>query len=82
MEIIFRQSQAKIKKPKHWRKNVFIIYSPRVVKIEPATGTKIDTDIIVLLPKNSKGFITSILREDEINEFSNDQQRLWVEILN
>ena len=51
-------------------------------KTEPATSTKIDTDIIVLLPKNSKGFITSMLREDKINEFSNEQQQLWVEILN
>ena len=82
MEIIFRQSQAKIKKLKHLTKNAFIIYSPRAVKIEPATSTKIDTEIVVLLPKNSKGFITSIFREDKINEFNSEQQRLRVEILN
>ena len=64
------------------KNNVFVIYSPRAVKIEPATSTKIDTEIIVSLPKKSKGFITSIFREEEINEFSSDQQRLWVEILN
>ena len=34
------------------------------------------------MPKNSKGFITSIFREDKINEFNSEQQRLWVEILN
>ena len=85
MEIIFRRSQATTKKPKHLKKNVFIVYSPRAPKIEPATCTKIDTDIVtetVSLPRNAKGFITSTLREDEINEFSNDQQQLWVEILN
>ena len=82
MEIIFRQSQAKIKKPKHLKKNVFIVYSPRPVKIEPATSTKIDTEIVVLLPKNSKGLITSVFREDEINKFNSEQQRLWVGILN
>ena len=76
MEIIFRQSQAKIKKPKHLKKNVFIVYSPRAVKIEPVISTKKETEIIVLLPKNSKGFTTSIFREDEINEFSSNQQRL------
>ena len=82
MEIIFRQSQATTKKPKHLRQNVFIVFSPRALKIEPATCIKIDTEITVLLSRNAKGFITSILREDEINEFSNNQQRLWVELLN
>ena len=82
MEIIFKRSQAKIKKPKHLKKNVFVVYSPRTVKIEPATSTKIDTEIIVLLPKDSQGFITSIFRENKINEFSSNQQRLRVEILN
>ena len=82
IEIIFRQSQATRKKPKHLRKNVFIVYSPRALKIEPTTSIKVDTEITGLLSRNAKGFITSILREDEINEFSNDQQQLWVEILN
>ena len=79
MEIIFRQSQAKIKKPKHLTKNAFIIYSPRAIKIEPAISTKIDTEMVVLLPKNSKVFIASIYRQNEIDEFNSKQQRLWVE---
>ena len=78
MEIILKRSQAYVKKPKHLKKNVFILYSPRTVKIEPATSKRIDTEIIVSLPKNSKGFVTG----DEINEFNSEQQRLWVEILN
>ena len=82
MEIILKRSQANVKKPKHLKKNVFILYSPRTVKIEPATSKRIDTEIIVSLPKNSKGFVTSIFRRDEINEFDSEQQRLWVEILN
>ena len=82
MEIIFTRSQSKIKKLKHLKKNVFILYSPRAVKVESATSTKIDTEIIISLPKNSKGFITSIFRQDKINEFSSEHQRLWVEILN
>ena len=52
MEIIFRKSQSKIKNPKHLKKNVLILYSPRTVKVEPATSTKIDTEIIISLPKN------------------------------
>ena len=82
MEILFRRSQATTKKPKHLKKNVFIVYLPRALKIEPATCTKINTEITVSLPRNAKGFITFIFREDKINEFSNDQQQLWVEILN
>ena len=82
MEIILKRSQANAKKPKHLKKNVIILYSPRTVKIEPATSKRIDTEIIVSLPKNSKGFVTSIFRGDEISEFNSDQQRLWVEIFN
>ena len=82
MEIILKRSQANVKKPKHLKENVFILYSPRTVKIEPATNKRIDTEIIVSLPKNSKEFVTSIFRGDEINKFNIEQQRLWIEILN
>ena len=82
MEIILKRSQANVKKPRHFQRNVFILYSPRTVKIEPATWKRIDTEIIVFLPKNSKGFVTSVFRGDEIIEFNGEQQSLWVEILN
>ena len=39
-------------------------------------------DLILSLPQNSKGFVTSISRSDEISEFNTDKKRLWVEILN
>ena len=82
MEITLKRSQANVKKPKHLQKNVFILYSPRSVKIEPSSFQKTDTEIIFLLPQNSRGFVTSIFRGDEIIEFNRDQQKLWVEILN
>ena len=82
MEIILKRSQAIVKKPRHLQKNVFILYSPRTVKIEPGTWKRIDTEIIVFLPKNSKGFVISVFRGDEIIEFNGEQRRLWVEILN
>ena len=82
MEIILKRSQANVKKPRHLQKNFFILYSPRTVKIEPGTWKRIDTEIIVFLPKNSKGFVISVFRGDEIIEFNGEQQRLWVEILN
>ena len=38
--------------------------------------------MVVFFPKNSKGFVTSIFRGDEINEICGQKQRLWIEILN
>ena len=66
---------------KAFEKNIFITYWPRAVKIEPATSTKIDTELVLLLAQNSKGFTTSIFRGDEINEFCSEK-RLSIEILN
>ena len=43
---------------------------------------KIDTEMVVFLPKNSKGFVTSIFRGDESNEICGERQRLWIETLN
>ena len=43
---------------------------------------KIDTEMVVFIPKNSKGFFTSIFREDEINDICCQKQRLWIKILN
>ena len=38
----------------HVQKNIFIIYSPKAVTVEPATSTNIDTEITVFLPENSR----------------------------
>ena len=43
---------------------------------------RIDTEMVVFLPSNWKGFVTSIFRGDEINEICSQKQRLWIEILN
>lgn len=51
MEIIFERTSNKVKKPKHLAKNIFLLYSPRKFIIELAGLAKIDTEIIVLLPK-------------------------------
>ena len=82
MEVIFKKSQASVKEPRHLQKYVFILYSPQKVKIEAVTSKSIDTEIILILPKNSKGFVTSVFRGDEIIEFNGERQRLWVEIWN
>ena len=67
-KIIFEKDNFSLKNPKHIQENVFIIYSPKAMKIEPATHMKIDTKVTVFLPQNSKGFLTSIFRRDDINE--------------
>ena len=43
---------------------------------------KIDTEMVVLLPQNSKGFVTSIFRRYKINEIYSQKQRLWIVTLN
>ena len=52
------------------------------MKFEPATHMKIDTEVTVFLPQNSKRFLTSIFRGDEINELFHGKHHLWIEILN
>ena len=66
MEIILKRSHNKVKKPHHVNKNIFALYPPRHINIEPATCSSIDTEIICILPGHSQGFITSTFRGDEI----------------
>ena len=79
--IIFEKSSSSFKKPKHLKSNIFVIYCRRAVKIEPAASMKKDTEMVVFLPQNSKGFVTSIFRGDKINEICSKKQCLWIEIL-
>ena len=82
MEIIFQKNKSIYQKSRTFEKKIFIVYSPRTVRIEPAICSRIGTELVLFLPKNSKGFITSIFGGDEINEFCSEKQRLWIEILN
>ena len=43
---------------------------------------KIDTEMVVFLPQNSKWFITLIFQGDKINKTYSQKKRLWIEILN
>lgn len=82
MKIIFKMSNRGVRNPKHLRKNIFIIYSSKKVKIEPSTCLNIDTEIILSLPEKSNGFVASIFSGDEVNELRQKKQRLQIEILN
>ena len=43
---------------------------------------KIDTEMVVRLPQNSKGFVSSIFQRYKINEIYSQNQRLWIVTLN
>ena len=73
---------SKREKTKTFEEKYFILHSSRAVTVEQATCSKIDTNITLILPKNSNGFVTSKFREEEIFEVVVETQRLWIEILN
>ena len=50
-----------------------MIYSSKFDNAESALYVKIDTDLILSLTQNSKGFVMSIFRGDEISEFNTDK---------
>ena len=80
--ITFEKDKKGVKNPRHLQRNVYILFSPCQFKIEPASYRKIDTEVNTFLPKNSKVFLTSKFRGDEINELFHGKHCLWVEILN
>ena len=41
-----------------------------------------DTDVIVTLPKDSRGYLTSRYKTDEIEQISSNPQRIWTGIIN
>ena len=71
-KIMFEKDNRTLKNPKHFEKNIFLLYSPRNVTItmnyEPASNKKIDTEITAFLPRNSKGYITSKCRTNKNNK--------------
>ena len=81
-KITFEKDNKGVKNLRHLQGNVFVLYSPRQFKIEPTSCKKIDTEVTALLPTNSKGFVSSKFRGNEINELFHGKHRLWVEIIN
>ena len=80
-KIIFKKDSKDIKKPYHLKNNVFLLYAPRNIKVEPTEFQRIDSGILAFIPENARGFVALKFREDEINEIWNGNQRLWVKIL-
>ena len=81
-KVTFEKDKKRVKNPRHLERNVFILFSPRQFKIETATYKKIDTEVTAFLPTDSKGFLTSRFRGDEINVLFHGKHRLRVEIVN
>ena len=81
-KIILKGESANLKKPFHLKNNVFLLYAPRNTKLEPTEFQRIDSGILAFIPENTRDFVTSKFRKNEINEICNGKQRLWVETLN
>ena len=82
MTAVLQLDRSSIKKPRQLKNNVFLIYSPKPVVVEPADSIKIDTNIILNLPKKTKAYVASKFRGQEIYELYEQENRLWIEILN
>ena len=80
-KVMFEKDSKRIKNPSHLQRNVFLLYSPRKIKIEPASCIKIDTEVTAFLSAESTGFVTLKFRSDEINELFHGKYHLWAEIL-
>ena len=59
------------------KRNFFMLYAPRNIKIEPTEFQIIDSGVLAFIPKNGRGFVTSKYREGKIIEISNREQLLW-----
>ena len=59
MNITFKRTYSRVKKPQHINKNIFVIFAPKHINIEPATSHELDTKIILILPQGSHGLVTS-----------------------
>ena len=81
-KIILNRDSTNLKKPYHFKNNVFLLYAPRNIKVEPTEFQWTDSGILTFIPENARGFVTSKFSEDEINEIWNRNQHLWVDILN
>ena len=57
-------------------------FAPKKLKISSMQFERHDTEIMVILPKNYHGYLTSKFKADETEAISSDQQQIWIGILN
>ena len=66
-ELIFKRDTKNVKRPLYLKNVVSLIYAPREITIEPMQFKQNDSNIVVNLPKDHKGYFTSIFKQDNIN---------------
>ena len=80
--ITFKIESKNVKKPLHLKNGVFLIYAPRQLKISPMQFERYDTEVTVILHKNSCGYFTLNFKTDEIEQVCCDTQWIWIGNLN
>ena len=55
-KIIFEKDSASVKNQKHLKRKVFLTFSRRTVKVEPATCREIDSGVVAFFASKIKGF--------------------------
>ena len=75
-----RQQKCK-KKTLHLKNGMFLIYAPRQLKISPMQFERYDTEVSVILPKNSCKYFTSKFKRDKIEQVCGNTQQIWIGIL-
>ena len=55
-KIIFEKDSASVKNQKHLKRKVFLTFSRRIVKVEPATCREIDSEVVAFFASKIKGF--------------------------
>ena len=69
--VMFKKDSKNAKKLLHLKNCVFLIYAPRQLKIPHMQFERYNTEVSVILPKNSCRF-----KEDEIVQVFGDTQRI------
>ena len=80
---LFEKDNRTVKNPKHLQKKVFpALFTEKIFYWTSDSNEKIDTEVTASFPNNSRGYITSKFKTDEINELFHGKHCLWLEMLN
>ena len=82
LELIFKRHTKNVKRPLYLKNGAFLNYAPRKSTIEPMQFKQNDANIVVSLPKDHKGYFTSIFKQYDIEAISDNKQCIWIDILN
>ena len=72
LTVTFKRDSKNVKKTMHLKNGAFLIYAPRQLKISPMQFERYDTEITVILPKNSYEYFTSKFKTDKIKQVCGD----------